>query len=212
MFHWAVVAQRENPLALLNYALVQQCLTRDLERAERFYHRALGALKPGDDVAPNVVENFELFEVERLPGGVFHSDQPSITVVRNSTLAEERPEWGEWGRYSHENALRPKAVFYFWLNPITKKSTWSEPDWAQAYRLRIGRSQLVGEKQGWEQYWDPRLNTNFFFNVMDGALTCEDPVGGGPPAIEADGDAPLLLHPGEAAPAAPSPHLLLEAH
>ena len=184
MFHWSVVAQRENPLALVNYSLVQQCLVRDYARAERFYHRAIGALSDeGEDPHRAVViENFELFEVERLPGGEYHTETPSHTVVRNSNLVEERPEWGEWGRYAHENVLKPKSVYYFWLNPITKRASWDEPDWELAYRQRIERSQFVGEKQGWEQYWDPRFETNFFYNVMDGSLTCVDPVeilGGG---------------------------------
>ena len=47
-----------------------------------------------------------------------------------------------------------------------------------AYRQRIERSEFVGEKQGWEQYWDPRFECNFFYNVMDGRLTCVDPVAG----------------------------------
>ena len=100
MFHWAVVAQRENPQALVNFALVQQCLSRDYARAERFYHRAIGALSDdGEDPnRPIVIENFELFEVERLPGGEYHTEIPSHTVIRNSNLVEERPEWGEWGR------------------------------------------------------------------------------------------------------------------
>ena len=91
---------------------------------------------------------------------------------------EERPEWGEWGRYSHENVLKPKSAFYFWLNPITKRASWAEPNWEVAYRQRIERSEFVGEKQGWEQYWDPRFECNFFYNVMDGRLTCVDPCGG----------------------------------
>ncbi|KAH8074617.1 Ca2-binding protein [Aureococcus anophagefferens] len=200
MFHWAVVAQRDNPLALLNYALVQQCLVRDLARAERFYHRALGALTDDDPAR----------------------DNPSITVVRNSKIAEERPEWGEWGRYSHENELRPKAVFYFWLNPITKRASWSDPDWPLAYQQRIARSQLIGEKQGWEQYWDPRLDAEFYCNVMDQTLTCEDPVGGlgqTPPAQEcaaiapdAHGAAPPRdPHLSAARSAQTTPNLLLEA-
>ena len=41
MYHWNCVAQRENPLALLNYALLQQYLVKDIPRAERFFHRAI---------------------------------------------------------------------------------------------------------------------------------------------------------------------------
>ena len=111
-------------------------------------------------------------------------------------------EWGEWGRYSHENVLKPKSAFYFWLNPITKRASWAEPNWEVAYRQRIERSEFVGEKQGWEQYWDPRFECNFFYNVMDGRLTCVDPVAG---ACEEEGDAPKTLAALEAEQNAPPP-------
>ena len=92
MYHWNCVAQRENPLALLNYALLQQYLVKDIPRAERFFHRAISALKDTQDAPdparPAVIENFELFELERLPGGEFHTPVPSNTVVRNSELVE----------------------------------------------------------------------------------------------------------------------------
>ena len=94
MYHWNCVAQRENPLALLNYALLQQYLVKDIPRAERFFHRAISALKDTQDAPdparPAVIENFELFELERLPGGEFHTPVPSNTVVRNSELVELR--------------------------------------------------------------------------------------------------------------------------
>ena len=208
MYHWNCVAQRENPLALLNYALLQQYLVKDIPRAERFFHRAISALKDTQDAPdparPAVIENFELFELERLPGGEFHTPTPSNTVVRNSELVEERPEWGEWGRYSHENVLKPKSAFYFWLNPITKRASWAEPNWEVAYRQRIERSEFVGEKQGWEQYWDPRFECNFFYNVMDGRLTCVDPVAGSGEGEEGDG-APKTLAAIEAEQNAPPP-------
>ena len=208
MYHWNCVAQRENPLALLNYALLQQYLVKDIPRAERFFHRAISALKDTQDAPdparPAVIENFELFELERLPGGEFHTPTPSNTVVRNSELVEERPEWGEWGRYSHENVLKPKSAFYFWLNPITKRASWAEPNWEVAYRQRIERSEFVGEKQGWEQYWDPRFECNFFYNVMDGRLTCVDPVAGSGEGEDGDG-APKTLAAIEAEQNAPPP-------
>ena len=63
---------------------------RDIPRAERFFHRAISALKDTQDAPdparPAVIENFELFELERLPGGEFHTPVPSNTVVRNSEL------------------------------------------------------------------------------------------------------------------------------
>ena len=72
-----------------------------------------------------------------------------------------------------------------------------------AYRQRIERSEFVGEKQGWEQYWDPRFECNFFYNVMDGRLTCVDPVAGA--GGEEEGDAPKTLAAIEAEQNAPPP-------
>merc|ERR1712159_762324 len=72
----------------------QQYLVKDIPRAERFFHRAISALKDTQDAPdparPAVIENFELFELERLPGGEFHTPVPSNTVVRNSELVELR--------------------------------------------------------------------------------------------------------------------------
>lgn len=176
MFHWAVIAQRDHPLALLNYALMLQTVVGDYDRAERFYHRAIGALKPNDKARQNCVENFDTFEVERLPGGVYSSPFPSGTVLRNSELFEERPEWGEFKRMIHSNPLKPDATFHFWLNKLTARGTWAEPNWEVEHQKRISRSEFVSEKQGWREYYDPRLDCNFFHNPNDMKVTGVDPM------------------------------------
>lgn len=180
MFHWAVIAQRDHPLALLNYALMLQTVVGDYDRAERFYHRAIGALKPNDKARQNCMENFDTFEVERLPGGVYSSPFPTGTVLRNSKLFEERPEWGEFKRMIHSNPLKPNATFYFWLNKLTARGTWAEPNWEVEYQKRIGRSEFVCEKQGWREYYDPRLNCNFFHHPTHMKVTGVDPVQAAP--------------------------------
>ncbi|KAH8057416.1 Ca2-binding protein [Aureococcus anophagefferens] len=182
MFHWAVVAQRDNPLALLNYALVQQCLVRDLARAG-----ATTARWRADGRRP--AAPWRTSSSTRSSGC---RAAPSTTTSRPSRSCATRrsPRSGPSGASGAATATRTSsgpAVFYFWLNPITKRASWSDPDWPLAYQQRIARSQLIGEKQGWEQYWDPRLDAEFYYNVMDQTLTCEDPVGGlgqTPPAQE----------------------------
>ncbi|KAJ8599289.1 hypothetical protein CTAYLR_006783 [Chrysophaeum taylorii] len=175
MFHWAVISQRDHPLALLDYALVLQTVARDFDRAERFYHRAIGALKPGDKARRNCVENFETFERERLPGGLYTSPNPSGAVLRNSRLAEEKPEWGEYARMLHTNPSKPNATYYFWLNNLTARGTWDEPDWTAVREKRVERSEFVREKQGWREYYDPRLATTFFYHPTEIKLSVLDP-------------------------------------
>lgn len=177
MFHWAVVAQREHPMALLNYALLLQTIIGDYDRAERFYHRALGALSEHDDARSMCVENFEFFEVERLPGGKYSSGNPSTAVLRNSSVAETpRPEWGEYQLMVHENPAKPKASFHFWLNTLTSRGTWQQPDWSAEIQKRIDRSEFVREKQGcWCEYYDHRLECTFYHNVAENKISATDP-------------------------------------
>ena len=68
-FHWGVVVAPTSAKALLNYALVQQVVNDDYNAAEKFYRRALD-FDPNDEA---VVQNYEDFLDNRLPGGLFAS-------------------------------------------------------------------------------------------------------------------------------------------
>ena len=39
-FHWSVVANNKNPLAWLNWALIQQCVEGEMNKAEKYYRQA----------------------------------------------------------------------------------------------------------------------------------------------------------------------------
>ena len=186
MFHWSIVAHRDHPVALLNYALLMQLVVCDYERAERFYHRALGHLpKGGGKHREMVVQNFELFELERLPGGAFYAagSQPTAAVVRNSHAGLEKvKEHGEWERREHTNPAVPTKTHYFWLDALCGAASWSEPDWHFEHAKRRERSERVGgEKGGWQQFYDAKLEKlqqglqTFYWSEHEQTLRSADP-------------------------------------
>ena len=127
-FHWSVISNPTNPFAILNYALVFQCIYSDMEKTERLYRKALAE----DPTNTCVQQNFELFEEERYPGGVYDSGAPSSSVLRRSENVNDdkclRQKWGEWIRKKDPFCTKP--VFqYFWYNNLTKKAQYREPDW-----------------------------------------------------------------------------------
>jgi tetratricopeptide (TPR) repeat protein len=66
-FRWAVLVNPRNPLALLNYALLHQCIYRTFDKAEKLYRAALSV-----DPTNNLVsENYLLFTDERYLGGAY---------------------------------------------------------------------------------------------------------------------------------------------
>ena len=82
LFHWAVVTNPTNCRALLNYAVLMQGVVKDFDMAEKFYRRAL-AEAPDDRY---VVRNYEDFEAQRLPGGMYAGGGPSINILKNSEV------------------------------------------------------------------------------------------------------------------------------
>ena len=71
--------------ALLNYALLHQCILKEYNRAENIYRRAL-ALNPNDS---RIVSNFNWFEDQRYPEGYYVDSRVPFTVVERSHIVEE---------------------------------------------------------------------------------------------------------------------------
>eukprot|EP00804_Cyclotella_cryptica_P027721 CCRYP_020474-RA/>CCRYP_020474-RA protein AED:0.02 eAED:0.02 QI:1580/1/1/1/0.5/0.33/3/12/1458 len=167
-FRWAVLGNAKNPLALLNYALLHQCIYREFDRAEKIY-RATLALDPMNQF---VTDNYKLFLHERYPGGAYASAGPPFSVIRRSEVVEERPEWAEWSK--RVDRMCPKSGFEeFWYNKFTKATQFKEPDWTQVWETRVKRSSIVSRKTtNWIEYHDPRLQTNFFMNNSTKQFTC----------------------------------------
>lgn len=159
-FRWAVLVDARNPLTLLNYALLHQCVYKNYDHSEKLYRAAL-ALDPTNT---HVVENYRLFNDERYPGGAYESCGPPYSVVRRSNVVEERLDWGEWRKMI--DPLCPRKGFeVFWLNRFTKMTSFSEPDWNIVWENRLKRSRWIdGKTTAQSEFYDERTKTTFFYN------------------------------------------------
>ena len=202
MFHWAITAQRTHARALLNFALLQQGVVGDYDRAERFYRRALEA--NSSDL--NVIRNWEDFEDQRLPGGAYAGGGPSSMVLRRAKVAETKPEWGEWKSMRDPKARNAKFEL-FWNNSIRSVSQWEPPKWPEVWEKRKERSTVLNDIGAWTELHDGALDVRYWHNSEDGTyqfkhpLTGESTLGGGgggggePAELEAAGSSSSALVP-----------------
>lgn len=126
-FRWSVIAEPRNPSALLNFALLHQCVFEDYDKADKLYRRAI-AIEPSNSA---VVINYRFFDAQRYPGGRYEGNGPSVSAVLRSRISEKRPEWGEWQLMVDEVSPR-KEYEYFWYNNVKKVTLFDEPDWNKA--------------------------------------------------------------------------------
>ena len=161
-FFWSIVLHPNDPFALLNYALLHQCILGEYYRAEKIYRRALAQ----DPTNQNVVNNYNLFIDQCYPGGYYAGKGIGVpeVVVRRSHVKEERKEWGEWKVML--DPLCTNSFEKFWFNFIDYSSSFEEPDWDRAWMKRIERSRRLSasSKSLWVEYFDPQLNATFLFN------------------------------------------------
>ena len=68
-FHWGVVTDPKSSRAMTNYALAQQIVKQDFDKAEKLYHMALTIDK--DDRSAHT--NLDELLLNRLPGGLYVS-------------------------------------------------------------------------------------------------------------------------------------------
>ena len=123
-FHWGVLANPNHPMALLNYALMHQCVLADYNRAEKLYRRAL-AVDPNNQM---ITENFRLFNQQRYPGGAYVSKGPPQSAVQRSKVIQDALGSGEWKKMV--DPLCPNEEYkYFYYNANSKLSQFKEPDW-----------------------------------------------------------------------------------
>lgn len=193
MFHWAITAQRDHCRALLNYALLQQGVVGDYEKAERFYRRALAA--NSSDI--NVIRNWEEFEEQRLPGGAYAGGGPSSTVLRRAQIDEERSEWGEWKKMKDPKARSAKFEL-FWHNQLRSVNQWEPPVWPEVWERRRERSVVQTQMGSWQELYDEKLDVTFWHNSEEGTNQFVNPTTGEStlaPVVNAEDDQPA----GEAA-------------
>ena len=162
-FHWGVVSNPKSGTALLNYALLHQCVLGDYDKAEKFYLRAM-AVAPTD---VRIIDNFELMEKNRLPGGAYAGRGPSNVVLKRSEVVEGRPEWGEWQRMFDRKSPDP-TFKHFWYNSIARCTQFKEPNWKELWEIRVERSTITAETEedGWVTYWDDQLGVEFYYNRL----------------------------------------------
>eukprot|EP00584_Thalassiosira_punctigera_P027176 CAMPEP_0172580728 /NCGR_PEP_ID=MMETSP1067-20121228/139906_1 /TAXON_ID=265564 ORGANISM="Thalassiosira punctigera, Strain Tpunct2005C2" /NCGR_SAMPLE_ID=MMETSP1067 /ASSEMBLY_ACC=CAM_ASM_000444 /LENGTH=606 /DNA_ID=CAMNT_0013373475 /DNA_START=37 /DNA_END=1854 /DNA_ORIENTATION=- len=167
-FRWAVLVDSKNPLALLNFALLHQCIYKKYDHAEKIYRAAL-ALDPTNTF---VEENYRLFTKERYPGGEYLSLGPPYSVVRGSHVVEEKPEWAEWSKMI-DSGCPKKGMETFWFNRFTKVTSFQEPTWSLVWETRMKRAKCVsGKTSNWVEYWDDRTRTSFFYDGYTKKYTC----------------------------------------
>ena len=168
-FRWAVLVDPRNPLALLNYALLHQCIYRAYDKAEQIYRAAL-ALDPTNTF---VLENYHLFTGERYPGGAYASLGPPFSSVRRANIVEERPEWSEWSKLVDPEC--PKDGFeIFFYNRFTKETRFDQPSQDSIWQARLKRSKLVaGKTSNWVEYFDLRTQTSFFYDSLNKQYACQ---------------------------------------
>lgn len=158
-FHWGVVTDPKSAKSMLNYALVQQVVNRDYDKAEKLYHMALTLDKSDRSVAANLDELL----LNRLPGGLYGGGGPSLAVKARS--ARTGKVHGEWAQMKDFEAASKGAMFW-WLNTHTRKGFWEEPDWEADWLERRERSVRRARVGDWDEMLDPISNKVFKYNYL----------------------------------------------
>jgi tetratricopeptide (TPR) repeat protein len=172
-FSWAIVLHPKNPNAILNWALLNQMVLGDYKYADKMYRLAL-SVSPEHDEA--LRKNYDFFESQRYPGGLYASGGPPSSAVSRSRLIEEREEWGEWKK--RRDPFSPKIGFeILWFNTLTKQMQFDEPRWREVWEERVKRStcRCKSEKGLWSEYYDPLLRRTFYYSKLTDEYVCQQP-------------------------------------
>jgi Tfp pilus assembly protein PilF len=172
-FSWSLIVNPNHSLALLNYALLHQCILGEYYRAEMIYRRAL-SIDPTNEC---LVHNYKLFEDQRYPGGYYADSGVPNTIVKRSKMIEDDPSWGEWKKMT--DPFSSKAGFEtFWYNEIDETSTFIEPDWKSVWLKRQERSKRISanNKSLWVEYYDEQLKAVFLHNRTSGEFVWQRPI------------------------------------
>ena len=161
-FHFGVVQQPRHRLALLNFALCNQCINGKYELADRLYRMAL-RIAPNDKL---VNKNYLDFREQQLPGGLYFQENigPNGTIEQRSIVEEQKEEWGEWVIKFDEQATDGRFS-KFWFNMLTNKTRWVPPDWDSVWKGRVKRSVEVRQLGNFKEWYDQKLGSTFFQDV-----------------------------------------------
>lgn len=158
-FHWGVVTDPKSSKAMGNYALVQQIVNQDYDKAEKLYHMAL-TLDKND---ASVLANLDDLLIGRLPGGIYEDGGPSIAVKsRSARTGKSHGEWFQMKDYEAAN----KTCMFWWFNQHTRRAYWKEPDWNEDWIERRQRSVRRNRVGDWDELLDPVSNKAFKYNFV----------------------------------------------
>lgn len=169
-FHWSVMMNPKSSAALLNYALLHQCITGEYYRAEKIYRRAIAV----DPTNNQVLCNFNTFIAQRYPGSYYGEklkqtgqmmSVPEAIIRRAQVVSNDQTRnYGEWRLL--KDALCNNAWSTFWLNTFDGTSSFEEPDWNKVWERRVNRSKrITSEKHSIEvEYHDLFVNATFTYN------------------------------------------------
>jgi hypothetical protein len=164
---WAMLLNPNESQALVNYALLHQCILGEYYLAEKIYHRAL-ALDPNNQV---VVENYKMFIDQRYPGGLYAGNGLPNVILRRSIVEEERYEWGEF-IYMKDPLSHRKEFSTFWFNTLNGSTRFEEPEWKTTVWIdRIRRSVVTSTFKSWVEYHDNELQRFFVYNKTSNEYT-----------------------------------------
>ena len=113
-----------------------------------------------------VLENYDFFLRERLPGGMYAGGGPGEVVRKRSAVVTENPhsqEKHEWALYLDPDARDPKFA-RFWANSITQQTQWDEPKWEEEWKKREKRSELRNQFGDWKEMFDGHFEVLFYCN------------------------------------------------
>jgi hypothetical protein len=166
-YHWGVTINPSNSFALMNYALVKQCIHHEYDYAEKMHRRA-AAISPNEDL---VIRNYEDFLENRLPGGSYSGGGPGELVRRRSEIVDTVFEWHKM----RDSEAKDKRFELFWFNNVTSQTRWEEPIWEAEWIVRRQRSEPIQDIGEWVQFEDKATGLIFYYHYIQDKYRLDSP-------------------------------------
>jgi hypothetical protein len=124
-----------------------------------------------------VMDNYDAFLRERLPGGLYSGGGPGEVVRKRSSIVEENPhssEKHEWALYIDPDA-RDVKFSRFWADSVTSQTQWEEPNWEKEWKKREKRSEETNHYGDWIEMSDSHFDALFYVNKKFNKYQWENP-------------------------------------
>ena len=179
---YACYREPRNAKVLLNLALIEVLVNKNIKNSERLFRRCL-AIAPFEEA---VLENWKFLKDkfpdeavgEYLPASktaMVNTNKGSKKRMIQGRPAVEDPAWAGWvyvepssDLYFVSSKADIAAAAGYWYNPSTGEKRLEEytPDFAQEWQMRMARSVFKSEKLGLEYYFDPITSTYWQYHRM----------------------------------------------